>query len=770
MAVCPHVSSIKIPSATTLVYKEECTLCFDSQNLAPGIEVCLTCFNAGCNSPERQHARTHYGQTNHPLVLIILRLIKDKPKRVDENEEPPQKISKLAIVPEDEEKKYEYVTYVKCYSCGGIEVEKTIGELPLVIDAVMNSVSAARKSEIKAWEEEITECEHARNLIQDSPKELESKALAHCNNCELKENLWICLVCGNLGCGRQQFGGVGGNGHGLAHFENTSHPISCKLGTITPEGSADIYCYLCNDSKLDPFLENHLSNFGINVKSQQKTEKNMTELQIEENLKYDFSMVTEDGKELEPLFGPGYTGIKNLGNSCYMGSVLQSVFSLDSFQKRYYPTSLEHQISCLDPANCIQCQLYKIADGLLSGRYSQPIQPVDEEKTNRGQEGIAPNMFKALIGKDHSEFSTMRQQDAFEFLQHLITTIERKEHNNPEKDPTRAFKFTAKQRLQCLECKRVRYQTTTESHISIPVPTKTIQTDSGEEIYEPVTFEQCLESFAGDAIIEYSCPACKRKTNAATNTRFVTFPEVLVVHTRRFDFENWVSRKISVPIIFSQDLINLDKYIAPEQPENEELLPDEPSSSGESISVDEMDLNQLLLMGFPENRCKKALITTGNIGSEVAMNWLFEHMDDPDIDSPIVTGGSTSTNQQVPSESDIVQLTEMGFQVAQVKKALAETNNNVERAVEWLFSHPEDFTESFSEQENINNTFGDSSFPANYQLQSIISHKGTSVHCGHYVAHVFKDQKWVLFNDDKVVNSQPPLEEAYVYILKRIPA
>ncbi|RHZ45258.1 hypothetical protein Glove_682g45 [Diversispora epigaea] len=770
MAACPHVSSIKIPSANTLVYKEECTFCFDSQNLAPGIEVCLTCFNAGCNSPERQHARTHYGQTNHPLVLNIRRLIKDKPKRVDENEEPPQKISKLAIVPEDEEKKYEYVTYVKCYACGGKEVEKTIGELPLVIDAVMKSVSAARKSEIKAWEEEITECEHTRNLIQNSPKALESKALAHCNNCELKENLWLCLVCGNLGCGRQQFGGVGGNGHGLAHFENTSHPISCKLGTITPEGSADIYCYLCNDSKLDPFLENHLSNFGINVKSQQKTEKNMTELQIEENLKYDFSMVTEDGKELEPLFGPGYTGIKNLGNSCYMGSVLQSVFSLDSFQKRYYPTSLEHQISCLDPANCIQCQLYKIADGLLSGRYSQPIQPVDEEKTNRGQEGIAPNMFKALIGKDHSEFSTMRQQDAFEFLQHLITTIERKEHNNSGKDPTRAFRFTAKQRLQCLECKRVRYQTTTESHISIPVPAKNIQTNGAEEIFEPVTFEQCLESFAGDAIIEYSCPACKRKTNAATNTRFVTFPEVLVVHTRRFDFENWVSRKISVPIIFSQDLINLDKYIAPEQPENEELLPDESSSSGESIPVDELALNQLLLMGFPENRCKKAFIATGNIGSEVAMNWLFEHMDDPDIDSPIVAGGTTSTNPQVSSESDIVQLTEMGFPVAQVKKALAETNNNMERAVEWLFSHPEDLTDNFSEQENTNNTFGDSSFPANYQLQSIISHKGTSVHCGHYVAHVFKDQKWVLFNDDKVVNSQPPLEEAYVYILKRIPA
>jgi len=34
-------------------------------------------------------------------------------------------------------------------------------------------------------------------------------------------------------------------------------------------------------------------------------------------------------------------------------------------------------------------------------------------------------------------------------------------------------------------------------------------------------------------------------------------------------------------------------------------------------------------MGFPEIRCKKALINTGNHGADVAMNWLFEHMEDP---------------------------------------------------------------------------------------------------------------------------------------------
>lgn len=65
--------------------------------------------------------------------------------------------------------------------------------------------------------------------------------LAHCQKCGLKENLWLCLTCGSLGCGRQQFGGIGGNGHGLQHYEETRHPVSVKLGTITPEGGAGTY-------------------------------------------------------------------------------------------------------------------------------------------------------------------------------------------------------------------------------------------------------------------------------------------------------------------------------------------------------------------------------------------------------------------------------------------------------------------------------------------------------------------------------------------------
>lgn len=40
----------------------------------------------------------------------------------------------------------------------------------------------------------------------------------------------------------------------------------------------DIYCYSCDDAKLDPELPSHLQTFGISVLGQEKTEKSMTEL------------------------------------------------------------------------------------------------------------------------------------------------------------------------------------------------------------------------------------------------------------------------------------------------------------------------------------------------------------------------------------------------------------------------------------------------------------------------------------------------------------
>lgn len=102
----------------------------------------------------------------------------------------------------------------------------------------------------------------------------------------------------------------------------------CKLGTITPQGSASLFCYDCDEDVLDEKLQEHLAKLGIDVSRQTKTEKTMQEITLEANLALTLSKVLEEGKVLVPVFGSGNTGMINLGNTCYLNSVVQVLMSL----------------------------------------------------------------------------------------------------------------------------------------------------------------------------------------------------------------------------------------------------------------------------------------------------------------------------------------------------------------------------------------------------------------------------------------------------------
>lgn len=38
------------------------------------------------------------------------------------------------------------------------------------------------------------------------------------------------------------------------------------------------------------------------------------EKELDQNTNFEWNRIQESGKEVEPLFGPGYTGLTNLGN------------------------------------------------------------------------------------------------------------------------------------------------------------------------------------------------------------------------------------------------------------------------------------------------------------------------------------------------------------------------------------------------------------------------------------------------------------------------
>ena len=777
---CIHVSDAELrpPGPSQSVYREDCTQCFDSIDDPTGLDVCLYCYNGGCTG-HHQHSLLHFKRTSHPLVLNIKRTRKKVKK-----DEPPQKISKLAIAAETEADRYDTTVQIRCYGCALNDIDKTQGRLPGVVDGILKANTFARQEEVKAWEQEMVPCEHTLMLQQDSPRQIPGQDLGQCSMCDLKENLWLCLTCGNLACGREQYGGIGGRGHGLAHGTETKHPIAVKLGSLTADGTADIYCYACDDEKVDTDLVAHLAHWGINIADRQKTEKSLTEMQIEQNLRWEFSMTDQDGKEAKPVFGQGFTGLKNLGNSCYLSSIIQALFSIPEFIQRYYHPNQEPP-STSTPAEDLETQLRKIADGLISGRYSKPDSDITVSEDSPEvpyQRGLAPAMLKHLVGRGHPEFSTMRQQDSFELLLHLLKLIARSQHSESLQDPVSVFQFVTEQKLQCLDCKKVRYRTDVQENISVAVPITRLSKNSSrmdtssndkneeeKEEFEAVPLKRCLDDFTASEVVELTCPACDSKNGFTKQILFKTFPTILAVNARRFELVNWVPTKLDVPVVVGDDPIDFDVYKSPGQQPHEELLPDDTDTAGSSGAPQFVPNAEALMMlegmGFPRVRCEKALHATGNADAEAAANWLFSHMEDPDIDVPIDLGaGAGGAGGAVADDPEkMAALEAMGFNAPQARQALKETGGDVERAVEWLFSHPDaegdfgdagaatvsildvdrewllswmrllsgvDFQDEPAAPSGEKPLPGSSDLPAKFQLQSIVCHKGSSIHAG----------------------------------------
>lgn len=187
-------------------------------------------------------------------------------------------------------------------------------------------------------------------------------------------------------------------------------------------------------------------------------------------------------------------------------------------------------------------------------------------------------------------------------------------------------------------------------------------------------------------------------------------------------------------------------------------------------------------IGFSYNGCKRALLKTGGSDVEAAMNWIFEHNNDPDFNDPLPDNNtpeaSTSRNNNNVDEGVVMSLVDsLGcFTKEQVTVALVECNGSPDRAAEWLFSNMDNLDTVIANLKKKEEKTSDSKpktadvedGDGNFSLIGMISHIGKNTSSGHYVAHIKKDGKWVIFNDEKVALSEcPPTPHAYLYIFQR---
>ena len=73
------------------------------------------------------------------------------------------------------------------------------------------------------------------------------------------------------------------------------------------------YTTLCSDSIAFVISSSPATN-ATGVILFLQTEMTTAERELDQNTNFDWNRIQEKGKELEPLFGPGFTGLANLGN------------------------------------------------------------------------------------------------------------------------------------------------------------------------------------------------------------------------------------------------------------------------------------------------------------------------------------------------------------------------------------------------------------------------------------------------------------------------
>jgi len=752
-------SALDVPSQSAQVFKDECVLCFkDAED--GGLYVDMRSFMGYCGD--------HRPRNPDDLYLGMKATRVDKPKDPKAEDIP----EKLAIGVEGgfqvDERDYDLI-YSHWVERNGERFELDSPTVPDNVKAVAEAIKghdgARTTQQVKeVWEEQRQVSTYALGMVQEPANGKRVSSDPNAWRCDETGgdgggSLWLNLHDGFIGGGRPQWDGSGGNGAAMRHYEEMKaqgkkYPLVVKLGTITPAG-ADVYSYASDedDMVLDPDLGEHLAHWGINMMTSAKTVKSMAELQIDKNVNFEFDLITEAGKGLDIVGArPGLMGLKNLGNSCYLNSVLQVLVDHCSVGDGRVVFSVGDggDSGPLKPGDVLSLrrQYVKVRDALLR---------MEGTGVNSSQ-AVTPWMFKRSCGAENSLWASGAQQDAHEYMIFLLEAL------GLERD----FEVGIRTRVTCPESGRVSQSAENSLGLGLEILNCTknkrmreadgANEDGGDGTGDSkLTLEECLQwNYGREELVDgYFSAFLKKRVTGVKTTRMTSFPKVLIVHLRRYYVdEDWTPKKLQVEVEVP-DTLNLSAFKVPD---------DEPEVAMQPEAVDEKPVDAghvdtLVGMGF---------------ATEDAEYSLREHDNDVERAMEFLLSGGKAVPKPgaviAVSPESVAMITSMGFSDEQARLALNKTNGNVEVALDLVLSGAplepdEDAGPAAPNTTAVSAECASSPSSANYRLTGFLSHIGPNLSSGHYVAHVRKDGEWLLCNDEKLAKSQAlPKQLAYVLV------
>ncbi|GAB1294378.1 Ubiquitin carboxyl-terminal hydrolase 3 [Apodemus speciosus] len=268
------------------------------------------------------------------------------------------------------------------------------------------------------------ECPHLSSSVCIAPDSAKfpngSPSSWCCSVCRSNKSPWVCLTCSSVHCGRYV------NGHAKKHYEDAQIPLLNHKRSEKQEkaqhtvcmdcSSYSTYCYRCddfvvNDTKLGLVqkVREHLQNLENSAFTADRHRKR----KLLENSSLNSKLLKVNGSTAAICA----TGLRNLGNTCFMNAILQSLSNIEQFCCYFK-----------------ELPAVELRNGKTAGRRTyhtrsqgdSNVSLVEEfRKTlcalwQGSQTAFSPESLFYVVWKIMPNFRGYQQQDAHEFMRYLL--------------------------------------------------------------------------------------------------------------------------------------------------------------------------------------------------------------------------------------------------------------------------------------------------------------------------------------------------------------
>uniref|UniRef100_UPI0037E7F07C ubiquitin carboxyl-terminal hydrolase 3 isoform X1 n=2 Tax=Semicossyphus pulcher TaxID=241346 RepID=UPI0037E7F07C len=417
-----------------------------------------------------------------------------------------------------------------------------------------------------------------------------------CNVCRSNKSPWICLTCLMVHCGRYV------NGHAKKHFEDSQViGIAQKKGEKEKShhsvcmdcSSYSVFCYRCddfvvNDTKLGQVqkVREHLQSLENSALMGDRQRKR----KLQESAAQDSKLLKEnDGAAL------GATGLRNLGNTCFMNAILQSLSNIKQFSCYFK----ELPAVALRSGKTAGRRMYHTrSQGDTSVSLVEEFRKTLCSLWQGSQTAFSPDSLFYAIWKIMPSFRGYQQQDAHEFMRYLLDHLHRElqysrngaSHPVSPQDGVRLsaaegkccingtasvvtsiFGGILQNEVNCLICGTESRKFDPFLDLSLDIPSQFRQKRSKDQEPGPTcTLRDCLRSFTDleelDETELYYCHKCKKRQKSTKKFWVQKLPKVLCLHLKRFHWTAFLRNKVDTYVEFPLRGLDMRGYLL--EPEN----------------------------------------------------------------------------------------------------------------------------------------------------------------------------------------------------------